>query len=172
MAFWKPGTIAPGKQQWRRYLGKKDFWHLHWTGSAVDRDTENETDQAVIAHTEQQFRHLTLKQQRERLPVFKRSKFSVKKTSESIVWTDRASFRCTLRTWNFVPAGEISNGHRRWSNRMWQNNAYATQSRIQYQMRLIRCVLSRDTTILGRSWMDSSRETGCLYAGNYLDIFW
>ncbi|KAL1929926.1 hypothetical protein VTP01DRAFT_1080 [Rhizomucor pusillus] len=52
MAFWKPGTIAPG--------------------SAVDRDTENETDQAVIAHTEQQFRHLTLKQQRERLPVFKR----------------------------------------------------------------------------------------------------
>ncbi|KAG2225110.1 hypothetical protein INT45_011793 [Circinella minor] len=51
MAFWKPGTIAPG--------------------SAVDRDTENETDKAVIAHAEQQFRHLTIKQQRERLPVFK-----------------------------------------------------------------------------------------------------
>ncbi|ORZ23561.1 putative ATP-dependent RNA helicase DHX35-like protein [Absidia repens] len=51
MAFWKPGTIAPG--------------------SAVDRDTENETDTAVVAHAEQQYRHLTLKQQRERLPVFK-----------------------------------------------------------------------------------------------------
>ncbi|KAI8079931.1 P-loop containing nucleoside triphosphate hydrolase protein [Halteromyces radiatus] len=51
MAFWKPGTIAPG--------------------SSVDRDTENETDTTVIAHAEQQYRHLTLKQQRERLPVFK-----------------------------------------------------------------------------------------------------
>lgn len=40
-------------------------------GSSLDRDTENETGEAVIAHAEKQYRHLTLKQQRERLPVFK-----------------------------------------------------------------------------------------------------
>lgn len=37
----------------------------------MDRDTENETGDAVIAHAEKQYRHLTLQQQRERLPVFK-----------------------------------------------------------------------------------------------------
>ncbi|KAI9308744.1 Asp-Glu-Ala-His box polypeptide 35, isoform CRA_a [Cunninghamella echinulata] len=51
MAFWKPGAIAPG--------------------SNVDRDTENESDKVVIAHSEHLYRHLTLKQQRERLPIFK-----------------------------------------------------------------------------------------------------
>ncbi|KAI9280046.1 P-loop containing nucleoside triphosphate hydrolase protein [Sporodiniella umbellata] len=51
MAFWKPGTIAPG--------------------SAVDRDTENETVDTVLAHADKQYRHLTMIQQRERLPVFK-----------------------------------------------------------------------------------------------------
>ncbi|KAI7892139.1 P-loop containing nucleoside triphosphate hydrolase protein [Mucor mucedo] len=51
MAFWKPGTTAPG--------------------SSLDRDTENETGEAVVAHAEKQYRHLTLQQQRERLPVFK-----------------------------------------------------------------------------------------------------
>lgn len=40
-------------------------------GSNLDRDTENETDEAVIIHAEKQYRHLTLQQQRERLPVFK-----------------------------------------------------------------------------------------------------
>ncbi|OAD09109.1 hypothetical protein MUCCIDRAFT_188277 [Mucor lusitanicus CBS 277.49] len=51
MSFWKPGTVAPG--------------------STLDRDTENETGEAVVAHAEKQYRHLTLTQQRERLPVFK-----------------------------------------------------------------------------------------------------
>ncbi|KAG1521224.1 hypothetical protein G6F52_006935 [Rhizopus delemar] len=51
MSFWKPGTVAPG--------------------SVVDRDTENETVEAVVAHAEKQYRHLTMAQQRERLPVFK-----------------------------------------------------------------------------------------------------
>ncbi|KAL0085037.1 hypothetical protein J3Q64DRAFT_1112069 [Phycomyces blakesleeanus] len=51
MSFWKPGTVAPG--------------------SAVDRDTENETNATVIAHAEAQFHHLSIQQQRERLPVFK-----------------------------------------------------------------------------------------------------
>ncbi|KAI8645640.1 P-loop containing nucleoside triphosphate hydrolase protein [Parasitella parasitica] len=51
MSFWKPGTVAPG--------------------SSLDRDTENETGEAVVAHAEKQYRHLTLTQQRERLPVFK-----------------------------------------------------------------------------------------------------
>ncbi|KAI8064826.1 uncharacterized protein B0P05DRAFT_229952 [Gilbertella persicaria] len=51
MSFWKPGTLAPG--------------------SSLDRDTENETGEAVVAHADKQYRHLTLKQQRERLPVFK-----------------------------------------------------------------------------------------------------
>lgn len=40
-------------------------------GSSLDRDTENETGEAVIAHAEKQYRHLTISQQRERLPVFK-----------------------------------------------------------------------------------------------------
>jgi ATP-dependent RNA helicase DDX35 len=43
-------------------------WSL---GSSLDRDTENETGEAVVAHAEKQYRHLTLTQQRERLPVFK-----------------------------------------------------------------------------------------------------
>ncbi|KAG0171394.1 hypothetical protein DFQ30_001077 [Apophysomyces sp. BC1015] len=50
MSFWKPGTVAPG--------------------SAVDRETENESDATVIAHAAQHLHHLTLQQQRERLPVF------------------------------------------------------------------------------------------------------
>jgi ATP-dependent RNA helicase DDX35 len=44
-------------------------------GSSVDRDNEGETDTTVLAHAEQQYRHLTLKQQRERLPVFSLRKY-------------------------------------------------------------------------------------------------
>ncbi|KAI8981509.1 P-loop containing nucleoside triphosphate hydrolase protein [Pilobolus umbonatus] len=51
MSFWKPGTVAPG--------------------SSLDRDAENEADEAVLIHAEKQYRHLSLQQQRERLPVFK-----------------------------------------------------------------------------------------------------
>ncbi|OBZ83250.1 putative ATP-dependent RNA helicase DHX35 [Choanephora cucurbitarum] len=51
MSFWKPGTLVPG--------------------SSLDRDTENESSKAIVAHAEKQHRHLTLKQQRDRLPVFK-----------------------------------------------------------------------------------------------------
>ncbi|KAI8988611.1 P-loop containing nucleoside triphosphate hydrolase protein [Mycotypha africana] len=51
MSFWKPGTVAPGNN--------------------VDRDAENGAEDFVLAPVDKQYRHLTIKQQRERLPVFK-----------------------------------------------------------------------------------------------------
>ncbi len=51
MAFWKPGTVAPGSNQLK---------------SALDR--ENDKEGAVIAHAN--VKGLTLQQQRVRLPIF------------------------------------------------------------------------------------------------------
>ncbi|KAG2183343.1 hypothetical protein INT43_006348 [Umbelopsis isabellina] len=51
MAFWKPGTVAPG--------------------STVDRETENETSEILTVIADQSYRYLSIQQQRERLPIFK-----------------------------------------------------------------------------------------------------
>ncbi|KAM3581319.1 hypothetical protein VKS41_006147 [Umbelopsis sp. WA50703] len=51
MAFWKPGTVAPG--------------------STVDRETENETSETLTVIGDQSYRYLSIQQQRERLPIFK-----------------------------------------------------------------------------------------------------
>ncbi|GAB5587907.1 hypothetical protein Unana1_02807 [Umbelopsis nana] len=51
MAFWKPGTVAPG--------------------STVDRDTEKESDETIFNLANASYRYLSIQQQRERLPIFK-----------------------------------------------------------------------------------------------------
>ncbi|KAI8575759.1 hypothetical protein K450DRAFT_260078 [Umbelopsis ramanniana AG] len=54
MAFWKPGTVAPG--------------------STVDRDNEKEAGESIMAVANQSYRYLSIQQQRERLPIFKSRK--------------------------------------------------------------------------------------------------
>ncbi|KAG9295943.1 hypothetical protein G9A89_011795 [Geosiphon pyriformis] len=51
MAFWKPGTVAPG--------------------ASVDRDAEKETNENVVTFVNQPSISLTVQQQRQRLPIYK-----------------------------------------------------------------------------------------------------
>lgn len=64
--FWKPGTIGPGAFSMLAY-----FWLIRKfsnasVGTSVDREKSNEVDLAVYARSDS---FLTLKQQRERLPI-------------------------------------------------------------------------------------------------------
>ncbi|KAI8068866.1 P-loop containing nucleoside triphosphate hydrolase protein [Thamnidium elegans] len=93
MAFWKPGTVAPG--------------------SALDRDTENETEEAVVAHAEKQYRHLTLQQQRERLPVFKLRRellYVIEKYQTTIVVGQTGCGKTTQIPQYLMEAGWAANG--------------------------------------------------------------
>ncbi|KAI9262596.1 P-loop containing nucleoside triphosphate hydrolase protein [Helicostylum pulchrum] len=93
MAFWKPGTVAPG--------------------SALDRDTENETEEVVVAHAEKQYRHLTLQQQRERLPVFKLRReilYVIEKYQTTIVVGQTGCGKTTQIPQYLMEAGWAANG--------------------------------------------------------------
>ncbi|CAO3628301.1 unnamed protein product [Mucor hiemalis] len=93
MAFWKPGTLAPG--------------------SSLDRDTENETGEAVIAHAEKQYRHLTISQQREQLPVFKLRKellYVIEKYQTTIVVGQTGCGKTTQIPQYLMESGWATNG--------------------------------------------------------------
>jgi len=51
MAFWKPGTVAPG--------------------SLVDREAEKESEAVVVAFSDTSYATLSLLDQRKQLPVYK-----------------------------------------------------------------------------------------------------
>ncbi|ORY95081.1 hypothetical protein BCR43DRAFT_343081 [Syncephalastrum racemosum] len=143
MAFWKPGAIAPG--------------------STVDRDTEAETDTAIAVHADKEFRYLTIKQQRERLPVFKLRRemlYLMEKYQTVIIVGQTGSGKTTQIPQYFDEAGWTANGKQIACTQPRRIAATSIAERVSEEMN---CKLGHDVGYLIRFEDQTSQRTRIKY---------
>jgi hypothetical protein len=115
-----------------------------FTGSTVDRETENETSETLTVIGDQSYRYLSIQQQRERLPIFK----------------SRTQLLYLIEKYQtLVVVGQTGCGKTtRKSKKFKSIDTFSVEANIK-------CIHDRTTTVFGGSWMGCRWSKDSVHSG-------